>query len=146
MSDTVLRLKFSFILLTALWGSYCSYSYFVQHEIRIVCVFMSVCIQMYMYMCAVLYLVARLCLTLWDLMDCSPPGSSVNGISPGKNTRVGCHAFLQGIFLTQGLNLNLLRPLHWQAGSLPLASGKPFHFHYFIQNLKFCSTMLRKRT
>ena len=98
MSDTVLRLKFSFILLTALWGSYCSYSYFVQHEMRIVCVFMSVCIQMYMYMCAVLCLVARLCLTLWDLMDCSLPGSSVNGISPGKNTRVGCHAFLQGIF------------------------------------------------
>ena len=28
--------------------------------------------------------------------------------SPGKNTRVGCHAFLQGIFLTQGLKLCLL--------------------------------------
>ena len=27
---------------------------------------------------------------------------------PGKNTRVGCHLFLQGIFLTQGLNLCLL--------------------------------------
>ena len=27
--------------------------------------------------------------------------------SPGKNTGVGCHAFLQGIFLTQGLNLYL---------------------------------------
>ena len=24
--------------------------------------------------------------------------------SPGKNTRVGCHSLLQGIFLTQGLN------------------------------------------
>ena len=24
--------------------------------------------------------------------------------SPGKNSGVGCHAFLQGIFLTQGLN------------------------------------------
>ena len=24
--------------------------------------------------------------------------------SPGKNTRVGCHALLQGIFPTQGLN------------------------------------------
>ena len=41
--------------------------------------------------------------------------------SPGKNTRVGCHALLQGIFLTQGLNLYLLCLLHWQAGSLPLA-------------------------
>ena len=27
---------------------------------------------------------------------------------------------LQGIFLTQGLNLRLLRLLHWQMGSLPL--------------------------
>ena len=29
--------------------------------------------------------------------------------SPGKNTGVGCHAFLQGIFLTQGSNPRLLR-------------------------------------
>ena len=28
--------------------------------------------------------------------------------SPGKNTEVGCHALLQGIFPTQGLNLYLL--------------------------------------
>ena len=42
---------------------------------------------------------------------------------PGKNTGVGCHFLLQGIFLTKGLNLGLL---HWQAGSLPLAiPGKP---------------------
>ena len=37
-------------------------------------------------------------------MDCSPPGSSVHGDSPGKNTGVGCHAFLQGIFSIQGSN------------------------------------------
>ena len=37
-------------------------------------------------------------------MDCSPPGSSVQGILQPKNTRVGCHALLQGIFPTQGLN------------------------------------------
>ena len=46
--------------------------------------------------------------------------------SPGKNTWVGCHALLQGIFLTQESNLNLLHILHWQAGSLPLAPpGNP---------------------
>ena len=28
--------------------------------------------------------------------------------SPGKNTGVGCHSLLQGIFLTQGLNTGLL--------------------------------------
>ena len=34
--------------------------------------------------------------TLCDLMDCSPPGSSVHWDSPGKNTGVGCCALLQG--------------------------------------------------
>ena len=47
-------------------------------------------------------LVAQSCLTLYDPMACSPPGSSVHGDSPGKNTRVGCHSLLQGIFPTQG--------------------------------------------
>ena len=41
-------------------------------------------------------------------MDCSPPGSSVHEDSPGKNTGVGCHALLQGIFPTQGQNPGLL--------------------------------------
>ena len=46
--------------------------------------------------------------------------------SPGKNTGVGCHALLQGIFPTQGSNLSLLPLLHWQMGSLPLVPpGKP---------------------
>ena len=36
--------------------------------------------------------------TLYNSMDYSPPGSSVHGGSPGKNTGVGCPAFLQGIF------------------------------------------------
>ena len=37
-------------------------------------------------------------------MDCSSPGSSGPWGSPSKNTGVGCHALLQGIFQTQGLN------------------------------------------
>ena len=61
------------------------------------------------------------CPTLCDPMDCSPPGPSVHGDSLGKNTGVGYHALLQGIFPTWGLNLSLLCLLHWQAGSLPLA-------------------------
>ena len=60
-------------------------------------------------------------LTLCDLLDCSPPGSSVHGIFPVKNTGVGCHCLLQGIFPTQGSNLHLLHLLYWQVGSLPLA-------------------------
>ena len=50
---------------------------------------------------------AQSCLTLCNPMDCSLPGSSVHGDSPGKNTGVGCHALLQGIFPTQGSNPGL---------------------------------------
>ena len=46
----------------------------------------------------------QLCPTFCDSTDCSSPGSSFHGDSPGKNTGVGCHAFLQGIFPTQVLN------------------------------------------
>ena len=39
---------------------------------------------------------------------------------------MGCCVLLQGIFLTQELNLHLLPLQYWQAGSLPLAPpGKP---------------------
>jgi len=40
-------------------------------------------------------------------MDCSSPGSSVHGDSPGKNTGVVCYALLKGIFPTQGSNPGL---------------------------------------
>ena len=53
---------------------------------------------------------------------------------PGKNTGVGCHLLLQGIFLTQGSNLCLL---HWQAGSLPLSHlGSP-SCGYSIYKMQF---------
>ena len=42
------------------------------------------------------------------LVDCSPPGSSVHGIPQGRNTGVDFHSLLQGIFLTQGSNPDLL--------------------------------------
>ena len=43
--------------------------------------------------------------------------------SPGKNTGVGCHDLLQGIFPAQGLNQH---HLHWQVDSLPLCHlGNP---------------------
>ena len=56
---------------------------------------------------AVLCLVAQLCPILCNPVDCSLPGSSVYENSPGKNTGVDCHALLQGIFPTQGLNPGL---------------------------------------
>ena len=56
------------------------------------------------------------CLTLYNPMDCSPPGSCLWDF-PGKNTRMDCHFLLQGIFLTQGSNPCLL---YWLACSLSL--------------------------
>ena len=62
------------------------------------------------------------CPTLCETMDCRLPGSSVLRVLPGKNTGVGCHFLVQGIFLDQGLNPHLL---HWQVDSLPLSHQKP---------------------
>ena len=75
--------------------------------------------------CRVLCLVAQSCPTL------QPRGSQPARLccpwdSPGKNTGVGCHAFLQGIFPTQGSNLRLLHIPHWQVDSLLTEPpGKP---------------------
>ena len=52
-------------------------------------------------------------------MDCSLPGSTVSGDSPGKNTGVGHHAFLQGIFPTQGSNPGLLH-YRWALYVVPI--------------------------
>ena len=52
---------------------------------------------------------------------------------PGKNTGVGCHFLLQGIFLTQGLNLCLL---HWQVDSLPLSHWESPVFQILELNSK----------
>ena len=52
--------------------------------------------------------VTQSCPTLGNPMDSSLPGSSVHGDSPGQNTRMGCHAFLQWIFPAQESNPGLL--------------------------------------
>ena len=57
--------------------------------------------------CAVLCVGTQSCPTPCDPMDCSPSGSSVHGGSPGKNTGMGCHSLLQGIFPTRGSNPGL---------------------------------------
>ena len=59
--------------------------------------------------------------TLWTVVRQAPLS-----MEPGKNTGVGCHALLQGIFLTQGLNLGVLNLLRWHTSFLPLLpAGKP---------------------
>ena len=68
------------------------------------------------------------CLTLCDPMDCSLARLLCPWDSPAKNTGVGCHFFLQGIFWTQGSNTHLSCLLHWQEGSSALTPpGKPLY-------------------
>ena len=46
--------------------------------------------------------------------------------SPGKNTGVGCHFLLHGVFPTQGLNLSLVKGFpDMQADSLPGKQSEP---------------------
>ena len=66
----------------------------------------------------------QLFVTLWTVAHQAPLWDS-----PGKNTGVGCHALLQGIFLTQESNPCLLHLLCWHVDSLPLVPpGKPYIF------------------
>ena len=66
-------------------------------------------------------------LCLWDL--------------PGKNTAVGCHFLIQGLFQTQGLNPHLL---HWQVDTLPLSLlGSPMEYYLAIERNEFESVELR---
>ena len=48
------------------------------------------------------------CLTLGDTMDCSHPGSSVQGALQAKNTGLGSLSLLQGVFSTQKSNRGFL--------------------------------------
>ena len=79
------------------------------------------------------------CPSLCDCVDCSLLGSSVHRDFPGKNSGMGWHFLLQGIFPTQGLNL------HWQADSLPLRhQGSPlmcFSSVHFSSATQSCPTL-----
>ena len=62
------------------------------------------------------------CPNLCNPMGCSPPGASVHGGSPGKNTGVVCRALLQGSAQTRG---HMEAPA-LQADALPAEPpGKP---------------------
>jgi len=70
-------------------------------------------------------------------MDCSQPGSSDQRDFPGKNTGMGCHALLQGIFLTQGLNPGL--PHCWQILYCMSRQGRPLASLVFLKHLMLSS-------
>ena len=78
--------------------------------------------------CMPVQLVAQLCPTLCDPMNHNLPGSATHGISLVKNTGVGCHSLLLGIFLTQGLNPGLLH-CRWILYHLSPQGRPGFCFH-----------------
>ena len=71
----------------------------------------------------------RFCVTPWTVGRQAP----LPWDSPGKNTGMGCHALLQGIFPAQGWNLHLFCLLRWRLALLekPLLGLAPS----FICNL-----------
>src|SRR5574340_992076 len=88
----------------------------------------------------------QLCPSLSSPMDCSPTRLLCPWGSPGKNTGVGCHSLLRGLFMAQGSSPCLLRLLHWQAGSLPLVSGgKPLLLHYHFQLIIIYISLTKNR-
>ena len=82
---------------------------------------------------AMLCLAAQSCQTLCTLMDCSPPGSSVHGDSPGKKTGVGCYFLLQGNLPDPGIEPRSRVSPALQTDSLPLSHlGSPSSVPLFV--------------
>ena len=80
-------------------------------------------------------LVAKSCLTHCDPMDGSPPGSSVHGIFPGKNTGVCCHSFLPGLYRCLLHCRQILYHLSHRGRWCPReALGNYFDFNEFLQD------------
>ena len=72
---------------------------------------MCVCVCAPLHSCRILVPYLHACSVVPDslgLYELLPAKLLCSWDAPGKNTGVGCHALLQGIFLTQGLNLGLL--------------------------------------
>ena len=88
------------------------------------------------YVCV---LVTQLCLTLWDPVDCTPPGSPVHGILQATTLEQVPIPFSRGIFPTQGLTPGVLHcrqiPYHLshqRSPSGPYAAAK---------SLQLCPTL-----
>ena len=90
-------------------------------------------------------LVAQSCPILCDPMGCSPPGSTGN--SQGKNTGVGCHPLLQGLFITQGSNTGLMHyqqilyHLSHQGSLISIYSATNILIHVFMIKLSSFSPL-----
>ena len=89
-----------------------------------VCVCVCVCVCLCVSVCVCLYLCVISCSVMSDSLQLhgrEPTRLLCPWDFPGKNTGLGCHFLLQGIFPIQGLNPYLLCLLYWQADSLLLS-------------------------
>ena len=80
--------------------------------------------------------VAQSCPSLYDPMDCSPPGSSCPQ-APHVHGLFSCYFPPPGVFLNPGIGPHLLSLLHWQAYSLPLVPPGVF-ITYLKMELGWC--------
>ena len=84
--------------------------------------------------CSGLCLIAQSCPNLCDSMDCSPPGSSVHGDSPGKSAGVGCISSSRGSFEPKSPSRRILYHLdHW----MPFDTFSQIHYYNSLALLPF---------
>ena len=80
------------------------------------------CVCVHVCACRCTCSVTQSCLTLWDPMDCSPPGSSIHGIFRARALEWGAISFSRGSSQPRGQTcMHPLCLLHWQVDSLPLS-------------------------
>ena len=91
----------------------------------------NIVIKIFFRACVCCMLVAQSCLILCDSMDCSPPGSSVCGILQARTLEWDCHALLQGIFPTQGLNPGLAH-CRWTFYHLSLKGSLTYSYYKIL--------------
>ena len=112
VSKVARRREFGPVLFQVQWG------FGQKHNLKIgVCVCVCVCVSVCLCVCVsvCLCVCAQQCLTVWDT-GLWPTRLFCPWDFPGKNTGMGCHSLLQGIFLTQELNPCLLYLLHHSMG------------------------------
>ena len=92
---------------------------------------------------------AQSCPTLFDSMECSPPGSSVYGIILARILEWVVISFSKGIFLTRGLNLCFLCLLALtgiffttEPPEKPRWKVREYQFIFFFYKQPFLSTCL----
>ena len=96
----------------ALWASLAEMGFDIKRELAAPAALLGSSFALVPYCRLCCCLVTQSCPPLCDPMDCSPPGCSVHGDSPGRNTGVGPHFLLQEIFLTPPLSLiHLILPV-----------------------------------